>query len=62
MDQGDLFEEAMKRPSNYHKLSERDQWRIDDRLGILDWDGSCPHNERRPCVECAGRYFESHKL
>jgi len=31
---------ARRRPSNYHELSAREQWEIDKRLGILDWDGS----------------------
>jgi hypothetical protein len=52
----ELFEQAMKRPPDYHKLSARRQWEIDDQLGILDWDGSCPHQERKPCSECIKRY------
>jgi hypothetical protein len=30
--------QAMKRPSDYFKLSPSTQWEIDKRLGILDWD------------------------
>lgn len=30
---------ARERPSNYFNLSGEDQWAIDKRLGILDWDG-----------------------
>jgi len=28
-----------KRSKNYDKLSPREQWEEDKRLGILDWDG-----------------------
>ncbi len=35
----DMFEASFKRPSNYFALSPEAQWRIDDRLGILDWRG-----------------------
>jgi hypothetical protein len=34
-----MKEAAKGRPKNYAKLSPREQWEIDDRLGILDWDG-----------------------
>lgn len=60
MSDGDLFEQAMKRPSNYHKLSSQDQWEIDKRLGILDWNGSCPHLGGTPCTECKDRYWKHH--
>jgi hypothetical protein len=30
---------AQQRPPNYWRLSEAEQWDIDKRLGILDWDG-----------------------
>lgn len=30
--------QALKRPLDYSTLSSEEQWRIDDRLGILDWD------------------------
>lgn len=28
------------RPNNYPELSPREQWAVDKRLGILDWDGA----------------------
>jgi len=31
---------AQLRPSNFEKLSVEDQWEIDKKLGILDWDGT----------------------
>jgi phosphoribosylaminoimidazole carboxylase (NCAIR synthetase) len=34
-----LREQAEKRPSDYEKLSAKEQWEIDKELGILDWDG-----------------------
>lgn len=42
-----MFEESFKRPKNYFHLSPEEQWRIDDRLGILDWDGSNLTEEQR---------------
>ena len=35
-----MFETSFSRPSNYFKLSEAEQWKIDRELGILDWEGS----------------------
>lgn len=34
-----MFEKSFERPTNYRKLDAESQWRIDDRLGILDWEG-----------------------
>ena len=31
---------ALRRPDNYEALSSEDQWAVDKRLGILDWDGT----------------------
>lgn len=39
MTEREMFEESFKRPSNFFKLSPRQQWEIDKRLGILDWKG-----------------------
>jgi len=39
MTNNEMFEESFKRPSNYFKLSPQEQWRIDQELGILDWEG-----------------------
>jgi murein DD-endopeptidase MepM/ murein hydrolase activator NlpD len=33
-----VLEAALRRPPNYSDLSAEDQWAIDRRLGILDWD------------------------
>lgn len=35
----EMFEASFKRPKNYFKLSAQEQWAIDKRLGILDWNG-----------------------
>jgi hypothetical protein len=40
MTEREMFEKCFQRPSNYFKLSPRQQWEIDERLGILDWEGS----------------------
>lgn len=34
-----MFQNALQRPANYHCLSMEQQWAIDKRLGILDWEG-----------------------
>lgn len=39
MTQREMFEKSFQRPTNYFKLSEREQWSIDGQLGILDWTG-----------------------
>lgn len=39
MTQQEMFEKSFERPKNYCHLSERKQWDIDKRLGILDWSG-----------------------
>ena len=33
-----MLRRALKRPSDYHALSAREQWMIDKQLGILDWE------------------------
>lgn len=39
MTEREMFEASFKRPANFFKLSERQQWDIDANLGILDWRG-----------------------
>lgn len=36
---GPQAQAALRRPANYTELSPRQQWSVDDDLGILDWDG-----------------------
>lgn len=31
---------ALTRPQNFDDLPPAEQWAIDDRLGLLDWDGA----------------------
>lgn len=40
MTEKEMFEKSFQRPRNYFDLSDSEQWRIDDELGILDWRGS----------------------
>jgi hypothetical protein len=35
----EMFEKSFQRPTNYFKLTKRQQWEIDKELGILDWKG-----------------------
>lgn len=39
MTEREMFEKSFQRPKNYFQLSGREQWRIDEELGILDWSG-----------------------
>ena len=34
-----MRERAKQRPKNFNQLSAREQWAIDKKLGILDWEG-----------------------
>jgi hypothetical protein len=40
LDNRDMFERSFDRPKDFFKLIPEEQWAIDKRLGILDWDGS----------------------
>ena len=40
MTEREMFEKSFQRPTNYFKLSGQEQWDIDARLGILDWEGT----------------------
>lgn len=40
MSEREMFEKSFERPNNYFHLSGEEQWEIDKRLGILDWEGS----------------------
>lgn len=40
MTEKEMFEKSFERPRNYFKLSEREQYKIDEKLGILDWKGN----------------------
>ena len=35
-----MFKKSFKRPKNFFKLSARERWEIDDKLGILGWKGT----------------------
>ncbi len=36
----EMFEKSFKRPTNYFALTSKEQWEIDRKLGILDWEGT----------------------
>ena len=40
MSQREMFEASFKRPRNYFDMSSSEQWKIDEELGILDWEGN----------------------
>jgi hypothetical protein len=39
MTEREMFEKAFERTKNYFELPGAEQWAIDKRLGILDWEG-----------------------
>lgn len=39
MNEREMFEKSFERPSNFFDLSSQQQWDIDKKLGILDWEG-----------------------
>jgi len=39
MTEKEMFEKSFQRPKDYFKLSGKEQYYIDERLGILDWEG-----------------------
>lgn len=40
MTEREMFEKSFDRPPNFFLLSRQEQWDIDKRLGILDWQGN----------------------
>lgn len=40
MTEREMFERSFQRPTNYFELCDDQQWAIDNRLGILDWEGA----------------------
>jgi hypothetical protein len=40
LEESDGMRQSKLRPANFNDLSTREQWEIDKRLGILDWDGT----------------------
>ena len=49
------FEKALGRPQDYFSFDEHVQWEIDKQLGILDWEGDCPHGSGL-CTECQEKW------
>jgi hypothetical protein len=49
-----MFEKSFERPSNFMKLSPEEQWAIDKRLGILDWEGKYLSEEDK--ARCRAHY------
>lgn len=39
MTEREMFEKSFQRPTDYFDRSPREQWSIDNKLGILDWNG-----------------------
>ena len=51
MTEQEMFEKSFQRPTNYFKLNNREQWEIDARLGILDWQGDTLTKEEKQRFE-----------
>lgn len=45
MSNEEMFKKSFQRPSNFFTLTTREQWEIDKKLGILDWEGDSPSIE-----------------
>lgn len=58
MTHSEMFQLALLRPKNFDVLDEAIQWSIDKTLGILDWDGSCSHQDNSMCDDCKKSYRE----
>lgn len=43
--QKEMAEVAKQRPGNFEKLTPQEQWEVDKKLGILDWDGNDTDHE-----------------
>lgn len=59
MTQGQMYEQALKRPKGFDDFDAEQKWAIDKSLGILDWDGSCPHQNGKMCEECQEKFDKS---
>ena len=56
--EGKMFKLSFKRPRNYFSLDKSNQYAIDRRIGILDWNGGCDHETNvNKCTICRGRYL-----
>lgn len=47
MNEIEMFEKSFQRPSNFFNLSGEEQWKIDEELDILDWEGGKLSKEDR---------------
>lgn len=57
--EGQQFELCFRRPRNYFKLDGSEQWRIDDNIGLLDWNGGCYHEKQlSKCANCHQRFVD----
>ncbi len=52
-----LFEIALTRPKDYHRLSEERRLEIDKELGVTEWKGGCAHESRWLCEDCNLRWL-----
>ena len=62
MTEGEMFLVSFQRPSNYFLLSGDTQWDTDKRLGILDWNGGCNHNDHQLCDTCKREFIAHYKM
>ena len=40
MNEREMFEKSFERPTNFFNLDPEEQWAIDKKLGLLDWEGT----------------------
>ena len=49
---------ALQRPADYYQRSPQDQWAIDKRVGILDWEGDITASEMQMLLDHHRNYLK----
>lgn len=57
----EMFEAALNRPLDYHRMDPESQWDTDKSLGILDFEGCKTEEEYRRYNERFGTKFKPSK-
>ena len=62
MTEGEMYIRSFERPKNFFLLPGSEQWDIDKRLGILDWNGGCSHDNEKACQRCTTKFHEYYNV
>ncbi len=57
-----MLAQALKRPKNYLRLHPPEQWSIDKKLGILDWEGPTTDEDLKVLKDHFGLKVEKRRL